>query len=164
MSDAASDKPADPGTRAGQKLTVANVRFAATEMRSSNETVIAASTMHSVTDLKLNPLEPLTQVVFVHDYVQLVFETETLAIYNLMRFHGLQGEEIEQGQTGFADALVGLIGAKAVSVNTSQAECLALQFENKGRLAVTQGAEGSAGPEGFQFSSVDGLIVVQQNG
>ena len=116
--------------------------------------------MHTVSPFELNPSKPVTQVVFVHDYVQLFFETEILSIYGRMRFRGLQGDEFEQGQVGFADALAGLIGAKASSVNTSQAECLALQFEEKGRLAVTHD---STGPEAFQFETESGLIVVQQN-
>jgi hypothetical protein len=102
--------------------------------------------MRSVTTFEPSPLELLTQVVFVHDYVQLVFEAETLSVYNHMRYRGLQGVEVEQGQTGFADALAGLIGTKGCFVETSQAESLALQFEGKGRLAVMRE---SAGPEAF---------------
>ncbi len=119
--------------------------------------------MRAVPNIKLKPIEPLTQVVFVHDYIQLVFEAETLSIFNLMRFRGLQGEELEQGRIGFADALWGLIGARAHSVSTSPSECLALQFENKGRLAVTCEADESPGSEAFQFNSMAGLIMVQQN-
>src|SRR6201999_4008006 len=99
--------------------------------------------MHPVTDLHLSPTEPLTQVVFVHDYVQLGFEAEILSVYNPMRFRGVQGEELTQGQIGFADALVGLIVAKASCVDTSQVESLALQFETKGRLAVMRGTDES---------------------
>jgi len=116
--------------------------------------------MHTVSPFELNPSKPLTQVVFVHDYVQLIFETETLSIYGRMRFRGMQGDEFKQGQAGFADALVGLIGAKASSVSTSQAECLAIQFQEKGRLVVTHD---STDPEAFQFNTETGLIVVQQN-
>jgi hypothetical protein len=119
--------------------------------------------MHPVTELQLNPTEPLTQVVFVHDYVQLVFDTDILSIYNPMTFHVSQGERLAQGQIGFADALVGLIGAKALSVHTSQDQCLALQFESKGKLAVRRATDDSARPEAFQFSSGAGDIVVQQN-
>ena len=116
--------------------------------------------MHTVSPFELSPSKPLTQVVFVHDYVQFIFETETLSIYGRMRYRGLEGDELEYGQPGFADALAGLIGAKASSVSTSQAECLALQFEEKGRLAVTHE---STGPEAFQFVTEAGVIVVQQN-
>lgn len=31
----------------------------------------------------LIPLEPLSQVVFIHDYLQLVFQDESFSIYNL---------------------------------------------------------------------------------
>lgn len=109
---------------------------------------------------ELNPLEPVTQVVFAHDYIQLVFDTEILSIYNPMRFRGLQGGEIEEGQTGFADALVGVIGTKACSVKWSEAECLVLQFEGKGSLAV---ANDSTVPEAVQFKTATGSFVVQQN-
>ncbi len=119
--------------------------------------------MHAVANIELNPVEPLTQVVFVHDYVQLVFGSETLSIFNLMRFRGLQGDDLEQGRVGFADALTGLIGAKAHSVSTSPSECLALQFENEGRLAVTCEADEAAGAEAFQFNSTAGVFMVQQN-
>lgn len=117
-------------------------------------------TMLPVNAFELNPLEPVTQVVFVHDYVQLVFETATLSIYNSMWFRGLQGEEVDRGHTGFADALVGVIGTKACSVDRSAAECLVLQFEGKGRLAV---AHDSSGPEAFQFNTAAGSFVMQQN-
>jgi hypothetical protein len=119
--------------------------------------------MHPVSDLQLDPTEPLTQVVFVHDYVQLVFDTDILSVYNPMTFRGSQGAALEQGQIGFADALLGLIGAKASSVETSQVECLALQFESKGRLAVRRATDESARPEAFQFNSEAGRVVVQQN-
>lgn len=33
-------------------------------------------------DARLIPLEPLSQVCFVHDYVQLVFQDEGINIYN----------------------------------------------------------------------------------
>ncbi len=35
---------------------------------------------------KLKPSEPLSQVVFVHDYLQLIFQDEGFNIYNLSEF------------------------------------------------------------------------------
>jgi hypothetical protein len=112
------------------------------------------------TDLK--PLEALSQVVFVHDYIQLVFQDEVFAIYNIPELVH-QGTSVRQGRPGFCDALVGLIGQRVISVSTTEPEMLLLDFERGARFRLLSGDEGVRGPEAFQFRGLNNLLVVEQN-
>ena len=100
-------------------------------------------------DNRLIPLEPLSQVVFIHDYFQLVFEEERLTVYN--RAAGANGESlIWHGTTGFCDKLVGLIGQGVVAVTRTDAYVLCLHFSNGAAFYIEADHEPSW-PEAFDF-------------
>jgi hypothetical protein len=107
----------------------------------------------------LLPADPMSQVVFVHDYLQLVFQGSCFSIYNLATLHE-DGVLLEQGQPGFCDKLVGLIGQALSMVSSIGESSLTLTFLNGAVLAV---APDGSGPEAWQFNSLGGLIVVEQN-
>ena len=105
----------------------------------------------------LLPTEPLSQVVFVHDYIQLVFQDSGFSIYNIAELR-LGETSVFQGQLGFCDGLVGLIGLSLISV--SARPMLSLTFQGGVMLVVT---EASSGPEAWQYNSPGCPIVVEQN-
>lgn len=110
----------------------------------------------------LKPVEPLSQVVFVHDYLQLVFEDEGFSIYNLAEVeYGVN--KLRQGQPGFCDTVVGLIGQRVVEVSRSDANALRLSFEEGTQFVVLNDDESITGPEAFQFNGRNQPPVVEQN-
>jgi hypothetical protein len=109
----------------------------------------------------LTPAEPLSQVVFVHDYVQLVFQGERFSIYNPLSVAGTQST-LRLGSPGLCDALVRLIGQSAVCVTPPESCVLALSFERGDTVFVSKrGAAGVA--EAFEFRSNDNRVVVEPN-
>jgi hypothetical protein len=103
------------------------------------------------------PIDPLSQVVFIHDYLQLVFQDACFSIYNSSEL-SLGGVSVLFGQPGFCDGLVSLIGQALKSVSGSPS--LTLSFQSGAILVV---AQSGSGPEAWQFNSVGGPIVVEQN-
>lgn len=100
-------------------------------------------------DSRLIPLEPLSQVVFIHDYFQLVFQEERLTVYN--RAAVADGENLtRQGTTGFCDKLVELIGQRVVVVTRTGASVLCLHFSGGAIFHIEANHEPSW-PEAFDF-------------
>ena len=112
--------------------------------------------------LNLVPSEPLSQVVFIHDYLQLVFQGESFSVYNVSKLvHN--GTELIQGQSGFCDAMVNLIGQRVVTAAVSTENPLSLSFESGSKFSVLPGSVGARGPEAFQFTGRYNQIIVEQN-
>ena len=110
----------------------------------------------------LRPSEPLSQVVFVHDYLQLVFQSQCFSIYNLAQV--TRGEVIiNQGTLGFCDALVSLIGNRVLHARHCESHKLMLEFENGDKFFVPTGADHVRGPEAFQYDGSNEYLVVEQN-
>ena len=108
----------------------------------------------------LQPIDPLSQVVFVHDYLQLVFQDCGFTLYNLATYsHG--DVVFRQGQPGFCDALVALIDqtARAEARNDS----LLLHFVKGAVVSVPTSGQNVRGPVAWQFNRLGGPIVVEQN-
>jgi hypothetical protein len=108
----------------------------------------------------LVPAGPLTQVVFVHDYLQLVFDTGRISIYNRASLD-MGARRQRTGEAGFADSLVQLIGQRVLHAELEPT--LALQFERGSRLVVLNGPDDVKGPEAFEISQDAGGITVAQN-
>ena len=110
---------------------------------------------------RLLPESSLSQVVFVHDYVQLVFQDEAFSFYNRVIVK-TRDAEYEQGGVGFADSLVSLIDRAVLEVYSSERFAIALRFDCGTQVQVLR--KGSAkGLEAFQFKGPNGIIVVEQN-
>lgn len=100
------------------------------------------------------PMEPLSQVVFIHDYLQLVFQGACFSIYNATELkHG--SSSLLQGQPGFCDGLVSLIGQPLISASANPS--LSLTFQNGTILVVGQSGPG---PEAWQYDSLDQPTVL----
>ena len=104
---------------------------------------------------------PLSQVSFVQDYIQLVFQHETLSIYNPAEVC-IFAKRIASGEPGFADALVHLIGRSTMSVQFNVNELLRLEFDDGSTVAVQKAAADSSSIEAFKFNG-NNTIVVGQN-
>jgi len=103
------------------------------------------------------PTEPLSQVVFIHDYLQLVFQGACFSIYNAAELR--QGNNsLSQGKPGFCDGLVSLIGQPLTSASASPS--LLLTFQSGTVLVV---AKSGQGPEAWQYNSFGEPVVVEQN-
>jgi hypothetical protein len=107
----------------------------------------------------LLPTDALSQVVFVHDYLQLIFQDSAFSIYNPLTLQ-MHGASLRLGQPGFCDLLVGLIGQPLSSVSTSGIESVVLVFAGGAVLSVSR--QGS-GPEAWQFNCFGQPTVVEQN-
>ena len=106
------------------------------------------------------PEEPLSQVVFIHDYVQLIFQNEGFSIFNRSQLMSTSGA-LHHGERGFADALVRLIGRRVVACSTG--EGLTLTFEGGEVFSLLTGEEDVRGPEAFTYARDGVTLVVEQN-
>lgn len=108
----------------------------------------------------LQPDDPLSQVVFVHDYLQLFFQDCAFSIYNLATYTA--GDiTLTQGDAGFCDALVALI-EQAARVEALPGK-LSLHFDKGAVVSIPSTDETIRGPEAWQFSRLGGPTVVEQN-
>lgn len=108
----------------------------------------------------LQPVEPLSQVVFVHDYLQLVFQDHAFTLYNIATCSTSSGD-FRQGQPGFCDALVSLIDQTARA--EALPDTLLLHFSSGAVVSVPISGSGARGPEAWQFGQLGGPTVVEQN-
>lgn len=98
--------------------------------------------------------ERLGQVWFVEDYVQLQFgdATLTLATTPLLRRDGRP--PVQHGQPGYADELVGLIGATVDIIDELLDVGLVIDFSTRTRLSVSLSAQPF--PEVAEYRPLDG--------
>jgi hypothetical protein len=108
------------------------------------------------------PHEPLSQVAFVHDYLQLRFQDQILTIFNNSDL-GLRGSHIPSGAPGFCDAIVGLIGQRVVDMSALDDMPLVLHFEAGAVLRVPCSGAAARGPEAWMFGTEGGPVMVQAN-
>jgi hypothetical protein len=104
--------------------------------------------------IALEPSDALTQVVFVHDYIQLVFDGQTFSLYGNISVVS-KGEQLGRKSSGFCDRLVGLIGQRATAAAGPPEDELNLRFESGVSIQVRAGV----GPETWEMQRA-GLIVV----
>jgi hypothetical protein len=108
----------------------------------------------------LQPTDPLSQVVFVHDYLQLVFQDCAFTLYNVA-VYSKGAVELRQDQAGFCDALVALIDQAArADVLTDK---LLLHFSGGAIVAVSTSGPDTRGPEAWQFARSGRPQIVEQN-
>jgi hypothetical protein len=110
----------------------------------------------------LKPTEALSQVVFIHDYIQLVFQHEGFSIYNAAEVVR-DGGVIRQGQIGYCDALVSLINQRVTSVAVAEPYKLSLTFESGVEFHVLSGDDATNSPEAYEFRGADNLWIVESN-
>jgi hypothetical protein len=111
---------------------------------------------------ELTPAERLSQVVFIHDYIQLVFQDDVFSIYNAAEV-SVEEAKFSQGRPGFTDALIGLIESRATSVISGTEYSLQIFFEKGAVVTVLRGSAKDNGPEAWQFGSLGGPVIVEIN-
>lgn len=112
--------------------------------------------------LSIQPEHPLSQVVFIHDYIQLVFQSTTFTIYNSCLIE-INGGSITHGRPGFADQLVQQIGLHAQAKSVPGEHALSLIFENGLAFNVKRRDEKNSGPEAYEVHTDAGDIVTEMN-
>ncbi len=104
---------------------------------------------------ELKNWEMLSQVWFVHDYIQLKFHDDhTINVYNPFNVEN-GGKFYKQGEFGYADTLVGIIGSKITEVSYKQFSHFSLTF-SCGATFTIELARGLANiPEAFEMNLND---------
>jgi hypothetical protein len=106
-------------------------------------------------------LAPLSQVVFVHDYLQMVFQDTRLSVYAPASV-SREFRSLDRSEVGFCDALVALIGKKVISSDYAQMRQLRLTFEGGESVTVSLLGQGVTGPELFQLDRPGLPTIVEQ--
>jgi hypothetical protein len=110
----------------------------------------------------LEQTDALSQVSFVHDYIQLIFQDYVLNLYNPVWIKQ-KSYIYKREEPNFCDAMVSLIGLKVVNVFMVKNEILSLHFESDISVSVSLLPKDAVGPEAFQFKGPNALLVVEQN-
>jgi len=105
--------------------------------------------------------EPLSQVVFVHDYVQLVFQDTTLSVYCSMSV-ALRRDSIGWHGPGWCDALVALIGQSVTSVDYLPRDHLRITFSDTSVLRICLLASRATCDELFKIDRLGSPTIVEQ--
>ena len=96
--------------------------------------------------------EPLSQVWFVLDYVQVRFGECVLTVKNVMEVEPELGHRLREGQRRFCDALVGLIGSRIMSFELIAGEAFTLRLDRNRAISVLLSRDAVRGPEAFEVS------------
>ena len=108
------------------------------------------------------PEEPLTQVVFILDYVQLFFGEDIFTFYNdPIITDGCRSKH--RDTVGLCDKLVSLIGSFIIEISVAENGSLTLFLNNKFSIFVPTESSNTSGPEAWQFYEAKGQIWVQAN-
>jgi hypothetical protein len=110
----------------------------------------------------LREAEPLSQVVFIHDYIQLVFQEMHWSLYNPVSVHR-SGCTLTESDLGFADELRRLIGQRVVKTSAEQGQFASATFEGRTQVSVSLRSEDARGPEAYELGNDNGLHIVEQN-
>jgi len=107
----------------------------------------------------LTQAEPLSEVRFVHDYVQFVLWPHTLSVYPHIRVSS--GEYVRSpADPGFYDSICRLIGQKLVKVIRVEKAQLEFAFSQGTNLLVSLRPEDAVGPEIAMLSSTNGADLM----
>ena len=105
--------------------------------------------------------EPLSQVIFVHEYVQLRFQDTCLSLYSLLSV-GTGRSVLNRSDHGFCDALVELINQRVASVDYRAENHLRITFAGGGSVTASLKANDVIGPELFQLDQPGMPTIVEQ--
>lgn len=114
------------------------------------------------TSMNFQPPGKLSEVTFIHDYIQISFQDSGFSLYNRVAVRTEAGL-FNQGEPGFCDALVSLIGQRAASVTLDVASALKFAFSGGETIVVLVDDASIRGPEAWQMHPPSGEFVVGQN-
>lgn len=101
--------------------------------------------------------ETLSSIGFVMDYLQFSFRRGTLSAYNLPTFRS-GGSVLGEMDSGYRDALCGLIGKTVECVRILESESLAIEFEGVATIEISLRPEDHKFPEAAEFCSSTGCF------
>lgn len=108
--------------------------------------------------------KPLTQVIFVFDYIQLVFEDCSLNIYNSSQIVNKDSKTYHSDTALFPYLLKSLIGSSINSIEFKAKAAFSLNFSNHYKLEILLNDESVNGPEAFEIADNNtDLIIIEQN-
>lgn len=100
---------------------------------------------------ELENLEPLSQVWFVFDYIQLQFEKQTISILNTPRLKLMSGAMLERNSAGFCDNLVSQIGQSIQNAQLQEGHQFTIMFSSGVELIVPLSTDAVNGPEAIEL-------------
>ena len=104
--------------------------------------------------------DALSEVRFVHDYVQFIFGAHTLSLYAPLQVRS-EGRPLARHDVGFRDSICSLIGRTLIAVTRHEHEQLEFSFSNGTKVAVSLRSEDAVGPEVAELSTSGGEIMVE---
>jgi hypothetical protein len=107
----------------------------------------------------LSPPGELTQVAFVHDYIQLVFQDWRFSLYNEVSIDVDRVVVACRNNAGFCDLLVGLLNQRAKGTGSETDAALVLTFDAGTRVIVHLADENCTWPEAWQLNTPTAAIV-----
>lgn len=101
----------------------------------------------------LENCEPLSQVWFVHDYIQLKFQDRTVTVLNVPKLKLPSGRIMERSSEGFCDKLVELIEQPLDESTLLEEKYFSLTFANGAEFIVPLSEDAIRGPEAVEIGA-----------
>ena len=105
--------------------------------------------------------DPLSEIRFVHDYLQLVFWPHTLSLYPKLEVHA-GGRRLTSSDNGYFDSICRLIGQKLVAVTREEKMRLSFRFASGTSLLVSLRPGDAVGPEVAMLADDKGGLMVER--
>jgi hypothetical protein len=100
--------------------------------------------------------DELSQVVFIYDYLQLVFQRVHFTLLTPPTLTS-GGRTYRYGESGFCDELVGLISSRATAAEHNDQDDLTITFATGASISVATTDPRATGPEAWQYVR-DGVL------
>lgn len=100
---------------------------------------------------QLENTAPLSQVWFVHDYIQLKFQDRTVTVLNTPKLRLSSGMVLNRSDDGFCDNLVSQIGQPIDEARLIEEELFFIRFASGVELMVPLNDEAVNGPEALEL-------------
>ncbi|BBH19470.1 hypothetical protein Back11_08150 [Paenibacillus baekrokdamisoli] len=131
-------------------------------MKSNPKNEVLTLSFHESALLKAIETSEMSSVVFIRDYIQLVFEndkeTVILTAFTLPTVL-IKNELFNKQVVGYCDALCSLINQAVKKALVEEGIAISLLFENEELVKISLREEDYKGTEAAMFSSVDGISV-----
>ena len=95
--------------------------------------------------------EPLSQVCFVHDYIQLHFQEQRVTVFNTPKLSLPSGATIDQADVGFCDKLVSQIGQSIQEAGLFEGLHFIIRFGSGVEFIVQLTSEAANSPEALEL-------------
>jgi hypothetical protein len=110
----------------------------------------------------LTKADPLSQVIFINDYIQLRFEPITLTLLNAVSVKSAS-KNLVRNDLGFCDMLCALIGQRILDMSVMDKESASFLFESGTIVRVGLAPDDATGPEAFTIFDSHGFMLIEQN-